>query len=497
MELEFHQGRRVAQNQIPSQAYGLRAPVSNSKPPGPPYSMDARSIPRSMSRGAANLLQLSASATISSSAAVAATTSTTPATTTTTVPAIAPIPTVTTAPAGTNNPQHPTPDIGPVGTNNDGWSARVLDELKDLLLLLSHDGQVLYASPSCSEVTGLESHMLEQSDFSRFIHEDDKPILGHELEECIKTGREIRCHFRLCRPDNSSCLLEAHGHPHLMTAGTAPSVTAESSQRQQQKTVCKGIFLVCRPYPTRGSQLLDSFLEHKIENIRLNQRIAQLKEEEEEEVNSRPGQTSTTTMTSTTTTTTTRQTYVSTTQTSFAQRDTSVSGEENESSDTITTGDDADSRSFLEQVGDRLPQTEDLSHIDGIEVMTGLYYGEGERSQGLSTGVRHGRLIRCNTEQPNAGAAGSAVTAPPGDQQQQQQLQQQQQPPQSHTQPQSKNPTEVMDRKKRMKGEYMCTDCGTSDSPEWRKGPEGPKTLCNACGLRWAKKEKKRQDSGS
>ncbi len=23
---------------------------------------------------------------------------------------------------------------------------------------------------------------------------------------------------------------------------------------------------------------------------------------------------------------------------------------------------------------------------------------------------------------------------------------------------------------------------GTLDSPEWRKGPSGPKTLCNACG---------------
>jgi hypothetical protein len=28
----------------------------------------------------------------------------------------------------------------------------------------------------------------------------------------------------------------------------------------------------------------------------------------------------------------------------------------------------------------------------------------------------------------------------------------------------------------------VCRDCGRTDSPEWRKGPEGPKTLCNACG---------------
>ncbi|KAH9818940.1 hypothetical protein DFH28DRAFT_925707 [Melampsora americana] len=38
--------------------------------------------------------------------------------------------------------------------------------------------------------------------------------------------------------------------------------------------------------------------------------------------------------------------------------------------------------------------------------------------------------------------------------------------------------------------EFVCKDCGTTISPEWRKGPTGPKTLCNACGLRWAKKAK-------
>ncbi|KGB78050.1 white collar 2 protein [Cryptococcus deuterogattii 99/473] len=35
---------------------------------------------------------------------------------------------------------------------------------------------------------------------------------------------------------------------------------------------------------------------------------------------------------------------------------------------------------------------------------------------------------------------------------------------------------------------YVCVTCGRTDSPEWRKGPLGPKTLCNACGLRWAKR---------
>ncbi|KAK7204423.1 hypothetical protein BZA70DRAFT_280720 [Myxozyma melibiosi] len=44
--------------------------------------------------------------------------------------------------------------------------------------------------------------------------------------------------------------------------------------------------------------------------------------------------------------------------------------------------------------------------------------------------------------------------------------------------------------------DYKCKQCGTFDSPEWRKGPEGPKTLCNACGLRWSKSMKRSKLSG-
>ena len=33
----------------------------------------------------------------------------------------------------------------------------------------------------------------------------------------------------------------------------------------------------------------------------------------------------------------------------------------------------------------------------------------------------------------------------------------------------------------------LCLTCNETHSPEWRKGPQGPATLCNACGLRWKK----------
>nr|XP_043607557.1 GATA transcription factor 16 [Erigeron canadensis] len=35
-----------------------------------------------------------------------------------------------------------------------------------------------------------------------------------------------------------------------------------------------------------------------------------------------------------------------------------------------------------------------------------------------------------------------------------------------------------------------CVDCGTTKSPLWRGGPAGPKTLCNACGIRSRKKRR-------
>ncbi|XP_047335894.1 GATA transcription factor 16-like [Impatiens glandulifera] len=35
----------------------------------------------------------------------------------------------------------------------------------------------------------------------------------------------------------------------------------------------------------------------------------------------------------------------------------------------------------------------------------------------------------------------------------------------------------------------ICSDCYTSKTPFWRAGPAGPKSLCNACGIRSKKKK--------
>lgn len=39
-------------------------------------------------------------------------------------------------------------------------------------------------------------------------------------------------------------------------------------------------------------------------------------------------------------------------------------------------------------------------------------------------------------------------------------------------------------RAKRTQPPGRCLSCDSSDTPEWRRGPDGARTLCNACGLR-------------
>uniref|UniRef100_A0A0E0JI39 GATA-type domain-containing protein n=1 Tax=Oryza punctata TaxID=4537 RepID=A0A0E0JI39_ORYPU len=43
-------------------------------------------------------------------------------------------------------------------------------------------------------------------------------------------------------------------------------------------------------------------------------------------------------------------------------------------------------------------------------------------------------------------------------------------------------------------GRRSCVECRATTTPMWRSGPTGPRSLCNACGIRYRKK--RRQDLG-
>ena len=42
-----------------------------------------------------------------------------------------------------------------------------------------------------------------------------------------------------------------------------------------------------------------------------------------------------------------------------------------------------------------------------------------------------------------------------------------------------------------------CHSCGIRETPEWRRGPDGARTLCNACGLHYAKLVRKRDKAAA
>lgn len=314
-----------------------------------------------------------------------------------------------------------------------GWIERVLGEMKDMLVLLDAQGRITYASPSAKPITGRAAKQLEGSHMSQYIHEVDRPIFLRDMDDSVATNKPFRTHVRFQKTNNTYCLIEVYGHAHIA------SHNASQGRRASDEERCTGFFLVCRPYPTKNSQLLDSFLEHKIENARLVQQIAKLKQEEEEEANLN------------------RLPHPKIEEQkslleNMAAAHAVLSEDSNETvaPDSNSNSDDSDPNNAGDFFADRPSRDEGISHIDGIEVMTGLYYGDGERSQGLSTGLRKGRLIHCDIDITTA--ADQARNAQEGD------------------------------RRKRLKGQHTCGDCGTADSPEWRKGPNGPKTLCNACG---------------
>ncbi|KAL4738748.1 hypothetical protein BDV11DRAFT_189000 [Aspergillus similis] len=366
--------------------------------------------------------------------------------------------------------------INPSAPGELPWPQRILSEVRDLLLLLSPEGVVHYASPSCKAITGFDTANLEHNYISRFIHDEDRPVFARELRESVAMARPFHCHFRMYQADNSTCLLEAYGHPHFEqpdndATGTA-NLNQSQQQQQQQQKLCQGIFLVCRPYLNESTRLLDSFLEHKFENVRLKELIAQLKREEERDLQTAAQQTRLSQIPSSHAHRPIPQTHKA-----FASnldpllQPSGGAADDNESSDALDNVNDMDVGFGQGQTRPTRGQKQggeetSVSHLNDVDLLTGLHFTKGERAQGISTGTRDGRLYY------------STITSVKPSSRIEQRV-----PPENEF-------------RKRLKAEYKCADCGTSDSPEWRKGPEGPKTLCNACGLRWAKMEKKRQYSG-
>jgi PAS domain S-box-containing protein len=315
-------------------------------------------------------------------------------------------------------------------TKRRNWPQKAIEELKDFLHILTPDGRIVYISPSGRHLTGYAQDELVGKFIVDFIHPDDSGIFVREFNESIASGNPLRFFYRFRKQNGDYTIFESHGHPHLTSEAAAFGPNNAAG-------FCRGFFMMARPYPTKNAALLDSFLEHKLENERLTRRIADLRREEAEEAEDQqrhwlkkqegrsditPSEETETAGTSTTTTVPPRDLDM------LAMPPPVKPSAFNMASLTRQNLENANATSKPDSIGDKMARYEGATHIETIEMLTGLRYQDGERSKGISTGAESPALIR--------GDAGIAI------------------------------PTDKErgsgDKKKKLKlaDEYVCTDCG-------------------------------------
>jgi PAS domain S-box-containing protein len=309
-------------------------------------------------------------------------------------------------------------------TKRRNWPAKVVEELKDLLQILDADGRIKYVSPSVTTLTGYQPDEILDRFLREFIHPDDVGVFTAELNESIATGNTLRIIYRMKKKDGTDAKFEVVGHAHIASAKFAANPNNKSP-------FCQAVFMMARQYPTKNAGLLDSFLEHKIENERLKRRIAELRREEQDDFEdahrnwpqSREGESEITPSEGTMATNSNATPY-------YNNPDSHGHGSERGSLNIALTGENLEkiAGGRPDSLREKMARYEGNSSADTIEMLTGLRYQEGERSLGITTGNASPTLIK--------GDAGIAI-------------------------PMDRDPR-TGEKKKKLKvaEEYVCTDCG-------------------------------------
>ena len=140
------------------------------------------------------------------------------------------------------------------------WSERILNEVTGLLHVLSPVGKILHCSPSCIELTGYVPEELVGRSLTEFLHVDDIDIFIREFNRAFHTRSQIKTVYRFRKKDQSYTLFETIGHPRTDVPGQPPC----------------SFFALAQPYPSTMDSLFDSFLELKMENEWLKQRLREI-----------------------------------------------------------------------------------------------------------------------------------------------------------------------------------------------------------------------------
>nr|URY20121.1 blue light receptor WC2 [Flammulina filiformis] len=256
-------------------------------------------------------------------------------------------------------------------TKRKRWADLLVTELADsIILILSNTSTILYCGSAITELLGWKDSELMDRPFEDLVLADD----WESLSSTLRKGAEFTVYSRLNSKDTgppANALFEIKGRPSMSY-----------------------FFVMARPYPSRNTAALNTFLDLKIENQRLQQRLREL------------------------------------------------------------TG-----QSPVEPAAatsNRYPPS--LPLYTSTSLTIGGAFDEPTQSPATARGTIDALYTTGTLTERNEDEDGGKKKKA---------------------------------KKMHTSDQYVCITCGRTDSPEWRKGPLGPKTLCNACGLRWAKSQRK------
>ena len=421
-------------------------------------------------------------------------------------------------------------------TKRKNWSQRIVEEMQDVLHVLSPSGVFLFVSPSILEITGYTPEELVGKGITEFIEKDDVDTFIKDFSAAIHQDTPLTTYFRFTRKDERAVLFEVTGQAYYTqepstssnnnSTGSSESDAAmrtkqppsASSTKTSTKT-CKCLFAMARLYPSKNNAMLDSFLELKVENEKLRQKLSEVYAEIEGEGiadanNSSSGTSGTfsnlhhngsggmefTLGGSGSGIGDNRQVagYPSRMSGVFAAQNaaaqSSASGMASGTGNSNNAQQQEDYKPFgqdgsnsADQAGGArgtqinqdnvlvssaglIPSTSNTYGALGIGISSANARAQAAAATAAATGASAPSGVSENTSHMPAGAAGGGggqgAGAGAGD----------------------AGLTDAEKKKKIKKartdeGEFVCRDCGTVDSPEWRRGPLGPKTLCNAVSI--------------
>ncbi|EKM55306.1 uncharacterized protein PHACADRAFT_208823 [Phanerochaete carnosa HHB-10118-sp] len=363
-------------------------------------------------------------------------------------------------------------------TKRKKWADLLVTELTEVVMLvLSDDGTVLYSGPAVQSLLGWADEELIDMNFCDIMNDEDVSVFKRQFAESIRAGTDLLSYARLrckseqdfygpsmpvipaippqpsadgnipqlqsTRPPAKEVFFEIKGYPHFgadsapnlfnasdvhAMANMEPQAGPSNKVSPSASNVFKCFFAMAKPYPSRNTAMLNTFLELKMENERLQQRLrdAKAKAEALDRAQAQRRVWSSHPFPQ-------QMPYASQTETHSSGAPSFQSFAWTQNSAVSGPSRSFDSRQFY-------PRLTDSTVIGGSSTHT------------------TGSLNSANTER-------AELADPSAD----------------HTLPRKKS------KKSLTQEQYCCMTCGRTDSPEWRKGPQGPKTLCNACGLRWAK----------